>query len=80
MRHTVGVGRADAPRFQAAGVRGTLRGFLGVVRQIVGAPDYERYLAHHAACHPDRTPLSPREHYVEFVSRRFGGGGATRCC
>ncbi len=52
---------------------------LGVVRQIVGAPDYQRYLAHHAACHPDRPPLSPREFYTEFVTLRFGSG-APRCC
>jgi uncharacterized short protein YbdD (DUF466 family) len=50
-----------------------------VVRQIAGAPDYQRYLEHHAACHPGLPPLSPREHYAEFVTRRFGGG-ATRCC
>lgn len=52
---------------------------LGVLRQIVGAPDYQRYLEHHAACHPGRPPLTPRQHYVEFVTRRFAGG-ATRCC
>jgi len=52
---------------------------LAVVRQIAGAPDYQRYLEHHAACHPGHPPLSPREHYAEFVTRRFGGG-ATRCC
>ncbi len=62
----------------AAGSR-RLRGVLGVVRQIVGAPDYERYLEHHAACHPERRPLSPREYYADFVIRRFGSG-ATRCC
>jgi len=60
-------------------VRRSLGGLLAVVRQIVGAPDYGRYLVHHAACHPGTAPLSAREHYLEFVSRRFGGG-ATRCC
>jgi uncharacterized short protein YbdD (DUF466 family) len=57
-----------------------LRGFLRVVRQVVGAPDYERYLERHAACHSGRAPLSPREYYTDFVSWRFGGGGPTRCC
>ena len=70
-------GRADVQ--DAGGVRGALRGLLGVVRQIVGAPDYQRYLDHHAASHPGTPPLTPREHYAEFVTRRFGGG-ATRCC
>jgi uncharacterized short protein YbdD (DUF466 family) len=63
-----------------AGRAGLVRAFLAAVRQVVGAPDYERYLAHHAACHPGRPPLSRREHYAEFVTRRFGSGGPARCC
>jgi len=51
-----------------------------VVREVVGAPDYERYLEHHAAHHPGCAPLTPREYYAEFVTRRFGGGGATPTC
>ncbi|HXY70266.1 MAG TPA: YbdD/YjiX family protein [Gemmatimonadales bacterium] len=61
------------------GPRRPLERFLRALRQIVGAPDYARYLEHHAACHPHEPPLSPREHYAEFVRRRFGGG-VTRCC
>ncbi len=57
-----------------------LRRALRVVRQVVGAPDYERYLEHQAACHPGQAPLDRREYYAEFVTRRFGGGTATRCC
>ena len=53
---------------------------LRVVRQIVGAPDYGRYLERHAARHPRCAPLTPREYYAEFVTRRFGGGAPTRCC
>lgn len=52
---------------------------LRVVRQVVGAPDYERYLEHHARCHAGAAPLDPRAFYAEFVSRRFGPG-PTRCC
>ena len=48
--------------------------------EIVGAPDYERYLEHQAARHPGRAPLTPREYYAEFVTRRFGSAGPTRCC
>ncbi len=57
-----------------------LRRAARVVRQVVGAPDYERYLEHHAACHPGAAPLSARQYYAEFVTRRFGGAGPTRCC
>ena len=68
------------PETRMPGLRRRWRGFLAAVRQVVGAPDYERYLAHHAACHPGRPPLSRREHYAEFVTRRFGSGGPARCC
>jgi len=57
-----------------------LRGAARVVRQIVGAPDYERYLEHQAARHPGQPPLSPREYYAEFVTRVYGSGAPTRCC
>ncbi len=57
---------------------GTARA-LRVVREVVGAPDYQRYLEHHARCHPGAAPLDPRAFYAEFVTRRFGPG-PTRCC
>ncbi len=57
-----------------------LRSAARVVRQVVGAPDYRRYLEHQAARHPGCAPLSEREYYAEFVSRRFGSAGPTRCC
>lgn len=63
----------------AAFVRSFVRRSLCVVRQVVGAPDYERYLEHQARCHPDAEPLDRRGFYAEFVSRRFGPG-PTRCC
>jgi len=71
---------AGAQWWPARSAQRALRGFLGVVRQVVGAPDYARYLEHHAACHPDRAPLSPREYYADFVTWRFGSAGPTRCC
>ena len=52
---------------------------LRVLRQVVGAPDYERYLEHHSRAHAGAPPLARREFYAEFVSWRFGSG-ATRCC
>lgn len=57
-----------------------LRGAGRVIRQVVGAPDYERYLEHQAAHHPECAPLTPREYYAEFVTRRFGSGAPMRCC
>jgi len=61
-------------------VKDVLHRLLRTVRQVVGAPDYARYLAHHAACHPGVAPLTPRGYYAEFVAWRFGSGSPTRCC
>jgi uncharacterized short protein YbdD (DUF466 family) len=72
--------RTGAPPGAFASAQRVLRGFLRVVRQVVGAPDYSRYLEHHAACHPCHAPLSPREYYRDFVTWQFGSGGPTRCC
>jgi uncharacterized short protein YbdD (DUF466 family) len=72
-------GRADAQWWRVRRVRRSWRAALAAVRQVVGAPDYGRYLEHHAACHPGETPMTPREYYADFVRRRFEGG-PKRCC
>jgi uncharacterized short protein YbdD (DUF466 family) len=59
--------------------RGAVRRTLVVLRQIIGAPDYELYLEHHRACHPGCPPLTPREHYAQFIAARHGSG-VSRCC
>jgi uncharacterized short protein YbdD (DUF466 family) len=75
-----GAGRGErrtAPGF----LRGTfhLRTLVALVKAVAGMPDYERYLEHRQACHPGAPVLSRREHYVEYLQRRYGGGGG-RCC
>jgi uncharacterized short protein YbdD (DUF466 family) len=79
VRRAAALRRAPAPWWTAAGAQRRLRMLLRAVRQIVGAPDYQRYLEHHAAAHPGRLPLTAREYYADFVSRRFGSG-PTCCC
>lgn len=54
------------------------RELLARVRQVAGMPDYEAYVAHVLARHPDRAPLSEREFFDGFVRSR--SGGVTRCC
>jgi len=49
------------------------------LKQICGMPDYERYLAHRRARHPGEPVLSRKAHYLDFVQRRYAGGGS-RCC
>jgi len=72
-------GRPGGLARRAAVVRSFMRRCLCVVREVVGAPDYDRYLEHHARCHPGTAPLDRRGYYAEFVTRRFGPG-PTRCC
>ena len=69
---------ARAARY-AQSVRTVVRRCPCVLRQIIGAPDYERYLEHHARCHAGTEPLGRRAYYADFVSWRFGPG-PTRCC
>lgn len=37
---------------------------------MLGAPDYEKYLEHFKKMHPDKTPLSKKEFFIEQTSKR----------
>lgn len=50
-----------------------------VCRRVLGAPDYEAYLAHLAVSHPDQVPLSEDAFVRERLDARFSRPGA-RCC
>jgi uncharacterized short protein YbdD (DUF466 family) len=50
-----------------------------VLRIVIGAPDYERYLAHVTRCHPDTTPLTRDEFARDALARRYDRPGS-RCC
>lgn len=53
--------------------------FAVIVRRIIGAPDYERYLAHMQRRHPGCLPLT-REHFIaERLEARYERPGS-RCC
>ena len=67
-----------APRSLAASLLARLRGLRVALRAVVGAPDYERYLAHHAARHAGTEPLTPAEFERRWHERRARPGG--RCC
>ena len=49
------------------------------LRLMVGLPDYDTYLTHMAATHPDRAPMNYEEFYRERLQARYGAGGG-RCC
>ncbi|MFL5606410.1 MAG: CstA-like transporter-associated (seleno)protein [Gemmatimonadaceae bacterium] len=50
-----------------------------VVRRVIGAPDYERYLAHVRRAHVDATPLTREQFAREALARRYDRPGS-RCC
>lgn len=56
-----------------------LRRIAAVVRRVIGAPDYERYLAHVAACHPGTRPLTRAEFERSRLEDRYSRPGQ-RCC
>ena len=48
---------------------------------MVGQPDYEVYVAHAEATHPDQPPLDKVAFFRLHEQRRIGGGaGGFRCC
>ena len=63
----------------SAGWRARLRALARALHRVLGAPDYDAYLAHHRRAHPDAPPLS----YDAFVRRRYeerATGSGSRCC
>ena len=50
-----------------------------VVRRVIGAPDYDSYLAHVARRHPGCRPLSRDEFARDALARRYDRPGS-RCC
>jgi uncharacterized short protein YbdD (DUF466 family) len=47
---------------------------------MVGVPDYDAYLAHMAANHPEGAPMDRADFWREREAARFGEGRALRCC
>ena len=60
-------------------MRDFLRRAARLLRAIVGAPDYERYVAHVRAHHPACTPMTRDEFARERLAARYDRPGA-RCC
>lgn len=48
-------------------------------RMAVGVPDYDAYVAHLRAAHPERTPMTREAFFRERLSARYGRG-RSRCC
>ncbi len=62
-----------------ATLRGAWRHAVQVARLIIGVPDYDTYVEHLRRFHPERTPMTYEEFFVERQNARYRGGGG-RCC
>jgi len=47
---------------------------------MIGQPDYQAYVDHAAATHPDQPPLDRTAFFRLHEQRRFGGAGGFKCC
>ena len=47
---------------------------------MIGQPSYAAYLAHMAAHHPDRAPMTRIEFFRDREQVRYGAKGGGRCC
>jgi uncharacterized short protein YbdD (DUF466 family) len=52
---------------------------LRVIRSIIGAPDYERYVAHMASHHPGCAVMPRDEFMQQRLESRYSRPGS-RCC
>jgi uncharacterized short protein YbdD (DUF466 family) len=66
-----------------SGLRDEMRSagrYLGqAMRMMVGMPDYDTYVAHMRATHPERPVMSYEEFFRERQNARYGSG-AGKCC
>lgn len=66
----------DAGQFSLAD---QVRRVAKVVRTIIGAPDYDRYVAHVRECHPGQAVMSRDEFAKSRMEARYNQPG-NRCC
>jgi len=55
------------------------RALVAAARRIAGIPDYDAYVAHARAHHPERILPSEADFFLERQKARYRGG-AGRCC
>ena len=75
---THATGRARSKEFMG-GTLQRLQRVARVIRAVLGAPDYEQYLAHMREHHPEAVPLTLDEFTRQRTDERYNRPGA-RCC
>lgn len=61
------------------GLSDQVRRVARVIRTIIGAPDYDRYVAHVQKCHPGQRVMSRDEFAKARMESRYNQPG-NRCC
>jgi uncharacterized short protein YbdD (DUF466 family) len=59
---------------------GLVRLLCRTARLMVGVPDYETYLAHRRAHHPDEPVMGYAEFFKERQDNRYASGKVRGCC
>lgn len=55
--------------------------YLGqAARMMVGVPDYDIYVQHIRLTHPEETPMTYEEFYINRLEARYGGKNGTSSC
>ena len=70
---------ASAAERPSTVLRDRVRRAVHLLYRIIGAPDYEAYVAHVRRCHPDRAPLSRDDFVAQRLTDRYSTPG-NRCC
>jgi uncharacterized short protein YbdD (DUF466 family) len=60
-------------------VRSAWRRCVAIARRVLGVPDYDAYVAHLRARHPDRAVPTKAAFFADRQRARYEGGGG-RCC
>jgi uncharacterized short protein YbdD (DUF466 family) len=60
-------------------MRTAWRRLVASARRVLGVPDYDAYVAHLRARHPDREIPTKAAFFAERQRARYEGGGG-RCC
>jgi uncharacterized short protein YbdD (DUF466 family) len=50
------------------------------IKVIFNIPDYDKYMKHQRDHHPDQTPLTEKEYYMDCLKERYESGKIKGCC
>ena len=63
-----------------SGARDRWRELASTIRRIVGMPNYDAYVAHLRAHHPESAIPNEKEYYDLYLEGKYNGGPGSRCC